>query len=48
MLKYNLKDFFKEVVIHNDDWVSNGHFMFKKSILTATKGDGGFSTRYER
>ncbi|MGJ0846580.1 hypothetical protein ACR77J_07820 [Tissierella praeacuta] len=34
MLKYNLKDFFKEVTIHNDEWISNGHFMFRKSILT--------------
>ena len=34
MLKYNFKDFFKERLIHNNEWVTNGHFLIKKSILT--------------
>ncbi|HHV27969.1 MAG TPA: hypothetical protein GXX63_12355 [Tissierellia bacterium] len=33
MYKYNLKSFFEDRVIQNDEWVSNGHFLFKKSIL---------------
>ena len=34
MYKYNLKSFFEDRVIQNDEWVSNGHFVFKKSILS--------------
>jgi len=33
MASYNFKRFFKEKLIHNDDYVSNAHFIIKKSIL---------------
>lgn len=34
MYKYNLKGFFKDTIVQNDEFVSNGHFIFNKSILT--------------
>ncbi len=38
--KFSFSSFFKDVepknVIYNEEWVTNGHFIFKKSILTKT------------
>ena len=38
--KFSFSSFFKDVepenVIYNDEWVTNGHFLFKRSILTKT------------
>ncbi len=39
MLKYNFKDFFSSRLIHSENWASNGHFMFNKSILTKSQKD---------
>lgn len=44
MLKYNFKDFFKDNIIHNNEWVTNGHFLIKKSILT--KGQQNFINKH--
>lgn len=34
MTKYSFKQFFKERLIHDDVWVTNGCFMIKKDVLT--------------
>ncbi len=34
MYKYDLKSFFENTILQNDEWISNGHFVFKKSLLT--------------
>ena len=37
MTKYSFKQFFKERLIHDDVWVTNGYFMIKKDVLTKTQ-----------
>lgn len=37
MKKYSFKQFFKERLIHDDVWVTNGYFMIKKDVLTKTQ-----------
>ena len=37
MAKYNFKKFFRTTTIHNDEWVTNGHFLINKSFLTGSQ-----------
>lgn len=39
MYKYNLKSFFEDRVIQNDEWVSNGHFLLKINTTQKTTTD---------
>jgi len=39
MAGYNFKNFFKDKEVHNSEYVSNGHFIIKRSLLTKKQNE---------
>ncbi len=39
MARYNFKNFFKDKKVHNSEYVSNAHFIIKRSLLTKKQNE---------